>query len=165
MSSIRSWSLRVEEVAGPDRRGAVIQQVIGPVDDIADPGELGVVVRQPAVEQPVDRRLIGEQVHEVEATPQGSVHEGDRPVGGVHRADDPQVLRQAERLVGVEEPGLFAAVLEQEVQLAEHLGQVAPVDLVDDQQVGPVRGGQRPVDRPAQWPWSEGEADVSGFGR
>ena len=46
---------------------------------------------------------------------------------------------QREGLIGVLEVDAVVAVLEEEVQLAEDLGDVAAVDLVDDQDVGLVR--------------------------
>ena len=82
----------------------------------------------------------GIQFDEREPAAHGCVDPGDRPVGGVHRADQEQVLRERELLVrGVLQADGLVAVLQQEVQLAEHLGQVRAVDLVDDQDVG--RGG------------------------
>ena len=71
-----------------------------------------------------------------------SIDQRDGPVGGVHRADDLQVGRKAERL-GRPVQGLDARVpVFQQVQqqLAEHLGQVRAVDLLDHQHERPVLG-------------------------
>ena len=34
------------------------------------------------------------EIHEIEATTERQIHQGDRPVGGVHGADDVQVTGQ-----------------------------------------------------------------------
>ncbi|MCY1217111.1 hypothetical protein D9M72_290120 [compost metagenome] len=79
------------------------------------------------------------QLNEGETPADGGVHHGDRPVRGVHGADDVQVVRERERLVGaVLQVDAVVAVLQQEVQLTEHLGQVGAVHLIDDQEVGLV---------------------------
>ena len=76
------------------------------------------------------------QFDEREPPPHGRVQQRDGTVGGVHRADDEQVLGQPERLRrAVLQLDRLVAVLQQEVQLAEDLGQVRAVHLVDDQDV------------------------------
>src|SRR4029079_15239926 len=57
------------------------------------------------------------------------------PVGRVHRADDPQVVGQLEGCPAVLQADCLVAVLQEEVQLAEDLGDVAAVYLVDEQDV------------------------------
>ena len=79
------------------------------------------------------------KLHEVESAAQRQVYQCDGAVGGIHRADEVQVVGQREGLGGVLKAHLLVAVFEQEVELAEHLGEVAPVDLVDDQEVPLVR--------------------------
>ena len=61
----------------------------------------------------------------------------DGAVGGVHRPDDVEVFRQLESfaLLRVLKVHLLVAVLQKEVQLAEHLGEVAAVYLVYDEEV------------------------------
>ena len=70
----------------------------------------------------------------MESPTQGCVQQRNRPVGGVHRADDPHILGDRELRFGVLKPDSLVAVFEQEVQqFAEDLGQIAPIDLVEDQ--------------------------------
>lgn len=122
-------------MAGADGRASVAETAVGFVKEVGYPGHVGAVGLQPAAQQPVDRPLVGEVGQEVEASPQRRVDQRDRTVGGVHRRDDPDVCWQAERRVGVLQPQLLVAVLQQEVQLAEHLGDIAAVELVDYQDV------------------------------
>ena len=58
-------------------------------------------------------------------------------VGGVHSADEVEILGQREQLagIGILQAHLLAAVLQKEVEFAENLGQIAPVDLVDHQEM------------------------------
>ena len=66
----------------------------------------------------------------------------DRPVRGVYRADDEPVLRQRELAVRrILQAHRLITVLQQEVQLAEHLGQVRPGDLINDQNIRGTRVG------------------------
>ena len=76
---------------------------------------------------------------ERETAPHGGVHQGDRPVRRVHGADDEEVGRQGEPVLRVHEQHAVVPVLQEKVQLAEYLGQIAPVDLIEDQEVGLVR--------------------------
>ena len=79
---------------------------------------------RPAPKQPFDRWLVGVKLHEVEPPPQREIHKRDGAVRRVHRADDEQVLRQSERLVGIEQAQLGVAVLQEKVEFAEHFGQI-----------------------------------------
>ena len=117
----------------------LLQLPVGVVDDIRDPLHPAGVSVQPAPEQPFDRRLSGVELHEMEPPAQGEVHQGDRAVGGVHGADDVEGLGQGEGGLRVLEAHLLVAILQQEIQLAEDLGEVPPVDLVDDEEVPGVR--------------------------
>src|SRR2546423_697632 len=78
--------------ASPAMTSARPQQAIG----------LGVetMVTKPIAEHVENGRLVGQERNEVEPTPQGRVDERDRPVRGVHRADDIEVRRQGERFIG-----------------------------------------------------------------
>src|SRR6478736_4662518 len=65
-----------------------------------------------------------------------AVDERDGAVGGVHRADEVEVGRQLEALVGpVARLDRVRAVLEQEEELTEDAREVRAVDLVDDHDV------------------------------
>ena len=106
----------------------------------ASSSRAGVVSRSRACKEPQQRALhrlrLRVQLDEGEAAADGGVHHRDGTVRGVHGADDVQVVRQRERLVGaVLQVDPVVAVFQQEVQLAEHLGQVRAVHLVDDQEV------------------------------
>ena len=108
---------------------------------------------QPAAQQPAGRLGARVQRDEGEAAAHRGVDQGDRAVGGVHRADDEEVLRQRERPSSSEEYIRsidLVAVLQQEVQLAEDLRQVGAVDLVDDQDVRLAGVLARLVDELAQ---------------
>ena len=81
----------------------------------------------------------GAQFHEGEAAAQRVVEHREATVRRVHHADDVDVFRHAKQFVGVEELELvlrpaFIALDEHE-QLAEDLGEVSSVDLVDDEEV------------------------------
>lgn len=75
-----------------------------------------------------------------------------------NRADDPEVGRQPERLIGVEQADRFIAVLQQEVEFAEDFGDVAAVDLVDNQYVDDVRIMRRGLGQLLQRPLAQLEA-------
>ena len=78
------------------------------------------------------------QFHEGEAAAQRVVEHREAAVRRVHHADNVDVLGHTEQLAGVEElefiPTLIA--LDEHEQLAENLGEVAAVNLVDDEKVG-----------------------------
>ena len=120
-----------------------------------DPLHPAGVSVQPAPEQPFDRRLSGVELHEMEPPAQGEVHQGDRAVGGVHGADDVEILGQGEGGLRVLEAHLLVAILQQEIQLAEDLGEVPPVDLVDDEEVPVVRLSPGQFRHLEQWPVPE----------
>ena len=102
------------------------------------------MARQPSAQQSGYGLTIREELDEPEAPTECGVEQGDRTVGRVHRADDAQVVRHGEPLGRVLQVDRLVAVFEQEVQLAEDLGHVAAVHLVDDQdvEVGPIGVGQ-----------------------
>ena len=131
------------EVARTDGGVAVVQFRIGVLHDIRHPIHGAQAVRpQPSTKQTLDRLFVRREVHEGEPPAQREVHQCDGAVGRVHRPDHVQVVRHRER-------GLFRflihqlrgsfSILQQEVEFAEHLGEVPAVDLVDDQEVLPVR--------------------------
>ena len=105
----------------------------------------------PATQHVPQGLLAGVHAHEHEPPAHGHVEQGDRPVGGVHGADDEQVVRQAEPVaVAVQQLDLGVAVIQEEVQLAEHLGDVGAIDLVDDEHVRLGRRIARLLGDPAQ---------------
>ena len=115
-----------------------------------------------AVVRPVGRlqRLEGE-------TPaQRVVDQGQRPVGGVHHAEDVDVRGDVESLVGIGEgDGVVLAplvVLDEHEEFAEDARQVAPVDLVDDEDVAGVRLGPRAFAEAVEDAVLEGEAAAVG---
>src|SRR5690606_37267810 len=81
------------EVAGADGGVAVSELRVRSAHHVAHPCQLRLVPGQPPLEEPVNGRLVGEEGYEVEAPPERAVDDGYRAVGGVHGADDPQVLR------------------------------------------------------------------------
>ena len=131
--------LFLHQVRGADRRVGILKPLVQLIEQAR--GIQGqVVLGQPAREQTLDRRDARVQLDEREPAPHRGVDPRDRPVGGVHRADQEQVLREDELLARrVLQADRLVAVLQQEIQLAEHLGQVRPVDLVDDQDVRGAR--------------------------
>ena len=81
----------------------------------------------------------GAQFHEGEAAAQRIVEHREAAVRRIHHADDVDIAGNMEKFAGVEELELvfrsaFIALDEHE-QLAEDLGEVASVDLVDDEEV------------------------------
>ena len=136
---------RAHEVAVPDlqvraTQGAT-QVLVDAVDEVGDP-DRAVVRLEPAAQQALHGPVVRHEGHEVEAPAQGGVDEGDGAVGGVHRADEVEVRRQLEALVGaVGRLDRVRAVLEQEEELAEDARQVGAVDLVDDHDVRRQRVG------------------------
>ena len=86
--------------------------------------------------------IVRVELDEIEAAPQRKIDQRYRTVGGVHRPDDVQVVRQREFVfisLLVLEADFLIAVLQQEVEFPEYLGEVAPVDLVDDEEVVSIR--------------------------
>ena len=81
----------------------------------------------------------GTQFHESEAASQRVVEHGETAVRRVHHADDVDVAGHVEELAGVEQlelvfrPAFIA--LNEHKQLAKDLGEVASVDLVDDEKI------------------------------
>src|SRR6478752_2710768 len=133
------------EVAVPDLQvGAAegpTQVLVDAVDEVGHP-HWPVVGLEPATQQALHGPVVRHERDEVEASAQGGVDEGDRAVGGVHGADEVEVGRQLEALVGpVARLDRVRAVLEQEEQLAEDARQVRAVDLVDDHDVRRQRVG------------------------
>ena len=78
---------------------------------------------------------MGIEGDESKAPSHGRVNEGDRPISRVHCPNQVKVGWQGERLVPrrIQELYSLVSVLEQKVEFTEHLGQVGPVDLVNDQ--------------------------------
>ena len=87
--------VRFHEVARPDGGVPVIAQLlVGEIDNIRHPRHLRrAVPAEPATEQALNRPLVRMELDEVEPAAQGQVDECDRPVGGVHRSDDVQIVR------------------------------------------------------------------------
>ena len=133
------------------RRGEVHQVAVPehvvPVEQRLDP-RVHRLQERPEVDPPeVLGKELGPRHHlaEGEAPPQRRVHEGDRPVGRVHRPDDEEVRRDAEALAAVGQlrfllvpPSQPLAWLEERDELVERLREVRAVDLVDDEDA--VRG-------------------------
>ena len=122
-------------------------------------------------EHALDGIVVRVELDEVEAAAQGEVHHRDGAVGGVHRPDDVQVFgkRKLFALVRVLEVHLAVSVLQQEVQLAEHLGEIAAVDFVNHEEVLGIRllecvvsgAKQRPVTQlESRLPVYEGGAEA-----
>src|SRR3954449_12802744 len=90
------------------------QVLVDAVDEVRDPHR-PVVRLEPAAQQTLHGPVVGHERHEVEAPAQGGIDERDGPVRGVHRADEVEVRRKLEALVGAV-AGLdrVRAVLEQE---------------------------------------------------
>src|SRR6478735_927673 len=127
--------LQVRAAQGP------AQVLVDAVDELGHPHG-AVMDLEPAAKQALHRAVVRHEGHEVEAPAQGCVDERDGAVGGVHRADEVEVGRQLEALVGaVARLDRVRAVLEQEEQLTEDARQVRPVDLVDDHDVRRQRVG------------------------
>lgn len=76
---------------------------------------------------------------ECEPSAHRSVNQCNGSVGGIHRPKDEDVPGQRERfgvVRGIQQVDrAVVAVFQQEVELTEDLGEVATVDLVDDQDV------------------------------
>lgn len=78
----------------------------------------------------MDGRTIGRESKKREPPPNRGVNQGNRPIRGVHGADDQDVLRQRELVSGIRERcGLFA-VLEQEHQFTKNSCQIREVDFI-----------------------------------
>ena len=122
----------VHEVARTDGGVPLVQLLVGPIHHLGHPRHLGLVLAEPSGQQTLHWRLVGEEGREVETPPQSRIDQSDRPIGGVHRPDDPKVLGQREGLVRILQVDEVFSVLQEEVKLTEHLGHVPPVDLVDD---------------------------------
>ena len=77
------------------------------------------------------------QLHEGKAAAQRVVKHREAAVRRVHHADDVDVRGHAEQLVGVKQLKLIPAliVFDEHEQLAENLGKIAAVDLVNDEEV------------------------------
>lgn len=66
----------------------------------------------------------------------GRINDRDRPLSGVHRADQPHDLGQLEVVVGtMQHRYLTVPVFEQEKQCTEHPWKVRPMALVDHHHV------------------------------
>ena len=87
------------QVGRTDREVRVADRLIQA--SAASPAPAGRPLRAASFDSPAIGCVGREQALEVEAPPHGRVDEGDRPVSGVHRADDEEVAWQGERLVGV----------------------------------------------------------------
>ena len=116
---------------------AIGQLFVGLSDHVLNPTELLIelVLIEPPAEESLDGSFVWVELDEVEPAAQREVHEGDGAVRGVHGADDVEVGRQGEGLVGVLEAHLLVPVLQKEIELAEDLGEVATVDLGNDEEV------------------------------
>ena len=79
----------------------------------------------------------GAQFHEGKAAAQRVVEHREAAVRRVHHADDVDVCRHAEQLVGVEELEFVSALiaLDEHEQLTKNLGEVTAVDLINDEEV------------------------------
>src|SRR6476469_4267711 len=146
---------RAHEVAVPDLQVRAAQGpaqvLVDAVDEVGDPHR-SVVRLQPAAQQSLHGPVVRHERHEVEAASQRGVDERDGPVGGVHGADEVEVRRQLEPLVGpVARLDRVRAVLEEEEQLAEDPRQVGAVDLVDDHDVRCERVGLGRLGEQGQW--------------
>src|SRR6478735_3275243 len=144
-STPRSRPRQVElAVAGSDVLPAELGQLVlaavelvlvDAVDELGHPHR-PVVDLEPPAQQAFHRPVVRHERHEVEAPAQSRVDERDGAVGGVHRADEVEVGRQLEALVGpVARLDRVRAVLEQEEELTEDAREVRTVDLVDDHDV------------------------------
>ena len=128
----------LHQVRRPDAKSASSMRALSASSRSAGSASRSSRVRSQRRSSPRAARR-GEQLDEGEPSPHRRVDQRDRPVGGVHRADDEQVRRQREVLSPeYVQADRLVAVLQQEVQLAEDLRQVGPVDLVDDQDVRDV---------------------------
>ena len=125
-------------MTGADAKVPIRKLLIGFVDHVSDPGS-GVVVGEESAECAVDGWFGREKGVEVETPTECCVNHGDGSVSGVHSADDPQILWERERSVGVLEIGGLVPVFKEEEQFAEHFGQVCSVDFVDHHDVPVVR--------------------------
>ena len=83
------------------------------------------------------------RMHLVETEPatERIINHGQRPVGRVHHTDDINILGDEELLILVGEGQFLTTVvlLDEHQELAEDLGQIAAVDLVDDEEMRLVR--------------------------
>ncbi len=79
----------------------------------------------------------GTEFHEGEAASQRVVEHREAAVRRVHHADDVDVSGNAEQFAGVEELEFVSSLiaLDEHEQLAKDLGEVAAVDLVDDEEI------------------------------
>jgi hypothetical protein len=130
---------RVEEVAGPDRRMAIAELLVGTVDHIGHPLHVRSVALEPSAQESLDRRLVGEEGNEMKPPPQCQIDQGDRAVGRVHGADHPEIPGQCEALFRILESDLVRAVFQEEVELTEDLRKVAAQG--PRFQIGNNRGG------------------------
>ena len=80
-------------------------------------------------------------LEETEASAQRIVDHGQAAVGSIHHTDNVQIFRDIEGHPVIGQCDLFAPMVafNQHHQLAEDLAQVAPVDLIDEEKVLPVR--------------------------
>ena len=139
-------------MAGADCGVVVVyQQSVGAVENVGDPLHIGALVAQPAPQKPGDGRLVGMELHEVEPPPQSQIHQRDGAVGGVHRADNVEIRRQR-KLAAVLKLDLLIPILQQEVQLAEHFGEVAAIDFVYDEKVARAGVFRSPLRREHERP-------------
>ena len=124
---------RLHEERVPDLEVAGV-----PADVLADPAIQGL---QPGTQRDVgdgsrlQQRGIRHQLDEAEPPPQGGVEQGDAPIRRVHRPDQGDVRGHPERRAAQRQDDRLASLLllDDRQQFAEDAGDVAPVDLVDDQ--------------------------------
>ncbi len=79
---------------------------------------------------------------EIKTSPQCGIQQCDRPIGGIHGADDVQVIRHSEFLLGIRERDCRLVItanplgfFNQRNQLTENLRDIAAIDFIDDQDV------------------------------
>ena len=80
-------------------------------------------------------------VKEAESSAQCIVNHGKTAVCRVHHADDEDILRHKELLILVREGQSLATVifLNQHKKFSEYLGEITPVDLIDDEEIVLIR--------------------------
>src|SRR5690606_13138225 len=92
---------------------------------------------------------LGHHLHKPESTTQSRTQQVDASVGRVHGADQVDVGRHSEFVAALGQANRQTSLVhfEKGDQLAEHLRDVAPIDLIDDQDVAGIRiGGRRSTD-------------------
>ena len=96
--------------------------------------------------RPVERSVVGHHLFELEASAESRIEQGDRAVGGVHGTDEIKIVGYAKGFSRIRQNHLEFVNLAQSLvwfkkrdKFSKNLGDVRPIDLVDDKNKRQIR--------------------------